>query len=54
LLQLKDTKSLILSEIQSPMLYVVNKERVREAFVAPLIGARLSQVSVLMPEMKGF
>ena len=49
--QHQDLKSLIFSEIQSPMLYVFYKERAREALVAPLVGARLSHVSVLMPEM---
>ena len=53
-LQHQDLKSLIFSEIQIPMLYVVNKERVWEAFVAPLIGARLSQVSVLIHAMDDF
>ena len=49
--QHQDLKSLIFSEIQIPMLYVVNKERVWEAFVAPLVEAISYHFNVLMPAM---
>ena len=53
-LQHQDLKSLIFSEIQSPMLYVVNKERAWEALVASLVDSILYHVSVLVHAMDDF